>query len=226
MQAIKNLVAVAILAAALPAVAAKVVLNFESVPTDGTLIGETYSASGIHFGAGAWSFKSQSGSCGGTGKFFGGNTDEVGCGAAELVSSLTGGTGTGISLVISVDKGFTGLFSMLYAASSAATMSLYSSADFVDANLISTDRVLGRTPTCIGALDFKCNWATKTVDLGGKTAQFVVISGVDASMFFDNVTFGDVNAGGGGTDVPEPAGLALSLAALGALAWTRKRLQR
>ena len=227
MLAIKTLMACAALAAAMPAMASKVTLDFETLP-NATRVGEAYKDLGIHFSSNAFNFVSKDGSCGGPGNFFDlTNTHSIGCNAIELYTGSTSGP-TGASFYITVDTGFTGPFSLVYTATSAGTVSLYDSLAFLtdpDARPLSNERALSPQPTTDCILSgFQCIWDTKTVELGAQTAKYVVISGINGSMFLDNITFGNVNDAGG--TVPEPSGVALSLAALGALAYTRKRVQR
>ena len=226
MLAIKTLMASAVLAAALPVMASKVTLDFETLPS-GTRVGEAYSAQGIHFSANAFNFVSKDGNCGGFGNFYD-NNNAIGCNAIQLFTGST--VGGAASFYITVDAGFTGLFSMLYTAKTPGTVSLYDSAAFLTdpaATPLSNQRSLNTQPSgdCLGT-NFFCNWDTRTVDLGTQTAKYVVISGVNGSMFLDNITFANVNDAPPGGTVPEPTGVALSLAALGALAYTRKRAQR
>lgn len=65
---------------------------------------------------------------------------------------------------------------------------------------------------------WSCVWQTASFSLGDKVAYGVRIVTADEKFFFDNLRFGDAS-----TNVPEPTGAALTLAALGALALTRRR---
>ncbi|RZJ84915.1 MAG: hypothetical protein EOO64_02470 [Massilia sp.] len=70
-----------------------------------------------------------------------------------------------------------------------------------------------------------CDWFRLDFALGDVVAHSLVITGRDSSVMLDDLSFlpTDVTQPGA---LPEPAGLALSLAALGALGWARKRTVR
>lgn len=229
MLAVKTLMAIAALTAALPAMASKVALDFETLP-NASRVGEAYKDKGIHFSSNAFNFLSSDGNCGGHAFFYDlTRTHALGCNSIQL---STGSPGGDASFYIKVDAGFTGLFSFEYVASgSNMTMNLY------DTDLFLTDpkaNTLGFSNLALPPLtlpppcesNYSCVWDTHSVDLQTQKAKYVVFSGANGGLFLDNITFDNVNDTGGGTDVPEPGGVALSLAALGALAYARKRVQR
>ncbi len=227
MLALKTLVVTAVLAAsAVPALAERVLLNFEDVPNSFARVSDSYKSNGIYFSSNAWSLKSQAGLCGGTGLFFGGNTNDVGCGAVELSTSSGSGTGFSTSMTINVTDGFNGLLSLLYTAKNAGSLQAFDGLDGQGTKLAQAG--LNTQPDCADPdADFACNWDTAFFDLKTSTAKSLVISGIDQRLLIDNLLFGNINASTPpATNVPEPGGVALSLAALGALAWTRKRIQR
>lgn len=67
---------------------------------------------------------------------------------------------------------------------------------------------------------YYCVWSTVTLK-GFTGASLISLSASSGEFFLDNIQLGR-----GGSNVPEPGSIALSLAALGALAFTRKRKQQ
>lgn len=133
--------------------------------------------------------------------------------------------GDSSQLVINVTGGFSTIFKMLYTT--------YDVWEKTGVQVFSGENGTGDLLGSSGAFAFvdqtgcetavACNWSGINIDLGKSIARSVVISAPDATFFFDNLFFGDLPAGTGGGDVPEPAGAALALAALSALAITRRR---
>lgn len=220
MSAFKTLAASALLCLALPAMAEQVTLTFEDTGAADTQAGhryESYLDSGIVFSDNAWIQRTfDTGTpCQdrGNGNFY--NDSDPSCGAVLLRYRSDAIQ----SFVIGVANGFTDSFSMIYTALadlSSASVSVYDETH----TLIGSQSLLAQA-TC-PTDGFLCNWGSINIALNGQTAFFVEISGPSSSMYFDNMVFGDVNAGTG-SDVPEPQGVALSFAALGALAWSRRR---
>jgi len=130
---------------------------------------------------------------------------------------------TANSFTVKIEDGFNGLFSVDFAGQGSA-------------HLVALDalgRVLGSFAPATGSnagcdAGYSCNWNTLSFDLGSAVDVFAVeIFGANGLQWFDNLSFASLNADSPTTPpsgVPEPGGVALSLAALGALGWTRKRI--
>ena len=227
MLTIKTLVVTAVLAtSAASALASQVLLTFEEASSSPTQVNDAYKANGIYFSPNGWRFRSQAGDCGGTGKFFGGNNNDVGCGAVELTKSADAlSSGVDIALTINVNNGFTGLFSLLYTTKTGGSLEIYDGLDGQGTKL--NQAALFTQPECVGGGGFSCNWATVSLDLAAATGKSIKIQGPDAKMFLDNIQLNGVNGGGPpNIDVPEPNSVALCLAALVALTFARKRMRR
>ncbi len=123
------------------------------------------------------------------------------------------------SFTINILHGFNGAFSLDFAgqgdswvtAYDASGRSIFSGGPKTEANC---------------ALGYACHWSTLAFDLGANVDVYsIVVHGVDSALYFDNLSFAnvlqDTTPPG---NIPEPGGIALSMAALGALAWTRKRI--
>ena len=243
MLAIKNLVATAILAIATPIMAAPVFLPFEDAPLDTTLVGEFYKNLGIVFSDHAFTVRSYDDPRVNQGGNFRRYSDPSSKAALGMYA-LGGGT-TGF--FINIAAGFSGKFTMLYTADRTADDSgfaeLFSGVNGTG-NVINTGSrpdpahpgstlpgaALTRQAPCTNPAGVSqpgvlCTWAEVSLAFTG-VAQSVHISGISGAYFYDNLTFGPLADVPPTTDVPEPGGVALSLAALGALAWARKRTQR
>ncbi|MEL4179561.1 hypothetical protein [Roseateles sp. PN1] len=128
------------------------------------------------------------------------------------------------SLVFNVGAGFGESFSMLFATSSGVgSVSVFDELGGAGQQLGEAQSLIstgGCKDPATGAplADFVCEWRTATVNFSG-TAKSVRISGTNTAFWLDDFRLG---ANGGGT-IPEPGGVALSLAALGALALGRKK---
>ena len=245
MLAIKTFVATAVLAAVVPVIAAPIFLDFEKSPLERGQAGDLYVDQGVVFTENAYTIHS----------YFSDPKPEKGANfirfsdlnskAALFLSS----TATSADFFINVAAGFSGTFSMIYTTTQAIT----DGGDFVElfsgtngtGNVVNAgsrpdpkrpgDNLPGaqlkRQGECINPADpletlagVYCTWSEIKLDFTD-IARSVHISGASNVYFFDNMTFG-LASPSPGTDVPEPGGIALSLAALGALAWTRKRYQR
>lgn len=130
-------------------------------------------------------------------------------------------------LIINFDAGFSTFFQMLYTTIGTwegTGVQVYSGANGTGTLLASSDAFASLShpapPAC--GTGIACTWGGINLDLGNKIAHSIVINAPDDVYFFDNLIFGDLPSGTGGT-VPEPTGAALTLAALGALAITRRR---
>ncbi|MCV2349970.1 PEP-CTERM sorting domain-containing protein [Paucibacter sp. Y2R2-4] len=204
-------------------------LDFESVPaatTDMTL-GNPYAAQGISFSKNAWSMASKiAQSNPGDGNFFRGldaNNKSLTRGALHLALNPDAPpTQADQAFVINVAEGFDTDFSLLYAASISGKgqISIFSNADGLGDVLGSVDLIEGAQ--CVIRPGWLCNWTPAGVQFSG-VAHSIRISGNDGQFLFDDIR---LQLNQGGNPVPEPGGMALSLAALGALAWSRKRRVR
>ena len=244
----KNLMVLAIMTLCLPAMAAPIFLDFENVPTDPSRVGKAYEDSlGVSFSDNAWSSVSvfNNENAKNPGSFFRAVGNRFTRGALTLsanpLNPPVGGPIDG-SFFINVEQGFKDSFSMLYTAATNArnngVVRVYSEING-GGDSLSVNSGLGTTATsplasaplqaqsvCIdpdtgkAAPDFYCTWARLELGFAG-TARSIEVSGDFTKYFFDDLQLGAT--GGGGGTVPEPSGVALSLAALGALAWTRQR---
>jgi hypothetical protein len=129
-------------------------------------------------------------------------------------------------LTIEILNGFNSLFSMFYTMSSGAENGHVTLLDAEQQVIAQQD-----IPTIQGsgcptsgvdtASSFSC-WGTFSIDFRntGMTARYVRIGGSNKSFLFDDLSFGDPAPIG---ELPEPAGIALGLTALGALALSRRK---
>lgn len=245
MLAFKQLVAPMVLAAAMPVMAAPIFLDFESSPLEPTRAGNSYEAKfGVVFtGANALTIHSNLSS---PKPNSGGNFTRYGD-ESKAALGLFYASGAPGDFYINVAAGFSGKFSMLYTTTLNASgfdfVELFSGESGTGGLIQAGSRpdpnkpgstlpgaALAKQAPCVDPKGIEqkgiyCTWAELALDFTD-TAKSVHISGASGVYFFDNMTFGPLDSTQPGTDVPEPAGIALSLAALGALAWTRKRYQR
>ena len=243
MLTIKNLVATAILAIATPVMAAPIVLTFEDAPLQAALVGDFYKNLGIVFSDHAYTVRSYDDSnveLGGNFRRYSDPSSKAALGMYALGGGTTG-------FFINIAAGFSGKFTMLYTADRTADDSgfaeLFTGVNGTG-NVINTGErpdpahpgftlpgaALTRQAPCINPAGVSqpgvlCTWAEVNLVFTG-VAQSVHISGISGAYFYDNLTFGSLADVPPTIDVPEPGSVALSLAALGALAWARKRTQR
>jgi len=219
-------IASALLALTLPAFAGTTLLDFESVPaaTTDMTVGNPYAAQGISFTKNAWSIASKiAQSEPGDGNFFRGldaNGKSLTRGALHLTLNPNAPAGnTSPDFLMNVAEGFDTDFSMLYAASMSGggQVSIYSGLDGQGDELGTFDLIKGAP--CELKVGWLCNWTKAGVDFAG-VAHSIRFTGDDGQFFFDDIRMQRNNA------VPEPSSVALSLAALGALVWSRKRSAR
>ena len=129
------------------------------------------------------------------------------------------------SVILNVEQGFTDLFSFFYSTVAATgVVRLYDGLN-ATGTLIGEISIRALGPTCVGdpTGDF-CNWSLGALNFAG-TAHSIDFGGIANQIAYDNVTFGNLNIGGGPdpTPTPEPESLALVGAALLALRLTRRR---
>lgn len=196
-------------------------LTFEDRGTTFAALGSPYS--GASFVGSPYTYGSKS--AGGIGNFVG-QVD-----ASHLTNNValffnTAGTGVGdpAQLVINLDAGFSTVFQMLFTTIDSwegTGVQVYSGLNG-EGTLLGDSGPFATVDQTGCAAFIACKWEGISIDLGKNIAHSIVISGPNATYYFDNIIFGDLPAGTGG-DVPEPTGAALTLAALGALAISRRR---
>lgn len=210
MKFLKNSIAAAVVAAALPAFAAPIVLDFEGVG-DLNAVGDFYNGGGgTNYGV---SFSEDTlavvdADDGGSGNF-----------ANEPSSNTIMFFLEANNAVLNNAAGFDTGFSFYYSSSTAATVTIW---DGVNA----TGNILGtitldaqHTTGCVGDPSGTfCNWTNVGVAFAG-TAKSIDFGGTANQTGFDNITFGSSTA------LPEPgtyALMALGLAGIGLTARRRK----
>lgn len=230
MKALNTLVAAALMALAAPSFAGPVrqVLDFETVPVALNNLGtqvNPYADLGVSFAGGAYSTTSVVDVPGGTGRFF---REASVYGSISKGAVLMRGGYDPVSnlatMTINFANGFADDFSMLFGGLTGAFAFVEVYSDFNGSGDKLGDSTLDAiNADCIDSsgtpvAGFVCNWNTSVTRFIG-TARSVRISGSDAMMYLDDFSVGSANPG----TIPEPGGIALSLAALGALALGRKR---
>jgi hypothetical protein len=216
MNIVRTALSCLLLAAASPTFADPVLLTFDSeasahpdVSIDASTLtyvdGITFSPStAAYITASAKAFSN------GLGNFYG----SVG-NSADQTSNKGALALTADSFVVSVPGGFNGPFSIDFAGQGSAHLVALDQLGNVLATF--SPAPAGSNNGC--AAGFACNWTTLSFDLGSALNVYgVEVSGANGLQWFDNVNFANVNQP---TGVPEPNSLALSLMALGVLAWTR-----
>jgi len=225
----QKFIASACLALTLPAFAGTTLLDFESVPaaTTSLSVANLYAGQGISFSQNAWSMVSKIAQTDpGEGNFFRGldaNSKSLTRGALHLaVNPAAPPVGSTQQFVMNVAAGFDTDFSLLYAASisGGGQVSIFSDADGQGQQLGSFD--LSSGSVCEPREGWLCSWTEASLKFSGK-AHSIRFSGDDGQFLFDDIR---LQLNQSGNPVPEPGGVALSLAALGALAWNRKRRAR
>ena len=223
MRAKSKLLALALAAALQPAVADVVRLDFEDF-TGFVELGSRYSASaGLTFGSNAWGVRAfdQPNPCAGTIRFQPLSNGSPNCGALLLAEDAGGGFGADtLSFKISSDFGFVNSISFGFALGTDAGAKV----DVLDANgnsLLPTLGDLGGDACSNGY--FFCDWKTQILSFSG-VAYSIVFSARDQGLMLDDLTLTtDLPPS---TDLPEPASIALAVAALAAAGWTRRRAAR
>lgn len=221
MRATSKLLALALTAALQPAVAGVVSLNFED-NTGVSQIGDRYASSlGVTFSGDAWGITSKYNNCGGAAQFL----RDGSCGGLELaLDPLSNGSADTQSFTVDLAGGFVKEFSFVYSARADATVQidLFDGANGTGHVLQTLSNLAGSNCTITGVRF--CIWNTSTIQFDG-VARSLTVSALDQSLMLDDFSFITPGTSGGGT-VPEPAGMALALTALGGLAWARKRAAR
>ena len=219
MRATSTLLALALSAAALPALAgtAPVTLDFEDTPL-AAVIGDRYAALGPTFTGAAWSVRSYACDEGGDGFGF---LRDGSCGAlmlsADPFAPPTSGT---VSFVIDFAGGFNAL-SFFYSAliDAGVSFAAYSGAGGTGSELAFTMDDLTASSCTISGVRF-CDWTQNTLQITDGMAMSLVISGVEQRLMLDDLSFTQQTAG---NELPEPTSVALALGALAAAGWTRRR---
>jgi hypothetical protein len=222
MLAAKSLIAAAVMALSLPTLAGTTLLDFESVSdiTTAMTVSNPYSALGFNFSANAYSAASDKARVKpGDGSFYrdlkpDGKTDNRG---ALVLWDGKSGQGEGIfSFLINVADGFDTSVDLSYATGlfNGGQVEVFSDVD--GAGSAVAGLALTATGSCENA-GYICKWNDATIDLQGKVGRSIRFTGSNALLIFDDLKF---QRNG---QVPEPGGVALSLAALGALAWSRSK---
>ncbi|MDC8785524.1 PEP-CTERM sorting domain-containing protein [Roseateles koreensis] len=224
MKTLNFLITAALAACTLPAAAAPVFMDFETVPNavnDLTVAANNPYAADVTFLSNALSMTSAWLDPTADGNFF--RDPAVYGSVTKGAMFMSGGNDATTRLVFDVNAGFSSELKLLYAAGEATgTISVYDDVGGHGSRLSVVS--LGSTGACLNpdtqqvVTGFVCNWRTVDINFSG-TAQSVVISGTNNAFWFDDIRLG---ADGGG-NVPEPSSVALSLAALGALGWSRKQ---
>jgi hypothetical protein len=218
----------ALLALTLPAFAGTTLLDFESVPaaTTDMTAGNPYAAQGISFSKNAWSMASAAEGTPdpGDGRFY---RDPIKWGSPTrgalhlALNPASPGGSAQQEFFINIKEGFDTDFSMLYVASSGSStsgnVSLFSGLNGEGSVLSGFDLTPG-----VSCGSWLCNWVQVGAAFQG-TAHSIRIRGDDAQFFFDDIR---LHLNGSTNPVPEPGALALSLTALGAWVWSRKRRAR
>ena len=209
MRAMSKLLALALTATMQSAMAGAVTLDFEDVTTSALLTNQ-YASKGVTVTGTAWTAVSEAGNCGGDFSFQRDNS----CGAVLMGSSMTLNAVAGL--------GFSDAISFFYSGS-AETINLAVHAFDENGVELGQPGLSGKTGKPCGGFAF-CNWTQATLTFSG-VARTVVFSGADQSIMFDDLSFKTVNVAPPGR-LPEPASVALTLAALGGLGWVRRRAAR
>jgi hypothetical protein len=209
MRFLKTSLAIAALAAALPASAAIVVLDFEGVGNSAP-VGNFYNGgAGTNYGV---QFSSDTlalvdADAGGSGNFANEPSPNT------IMFFLTGSKST-----LDYAAGFDTGFSFYYSSSTAATVSVYDGLGGTGNVLATLNLSAQFNQNCSGDPSGGfCNWTAVGVAFAG-TARSIDFGGVANQTGFDDVTFGSATPA-----IPEPSTYALMALGLGALGFVARR---
>ena len=209
MRLVRALMAVAVLALAMPASAAVFVLDFEGI-ANGAAVGNFYNGGGgpnfgVDFSPDTLALIDRD--AGGNGNF--GNEPTP----STIMFFLNAS-----NAVMNVAAGFTTGFSFFYTSATAATINVYDGLNGTGTLLASIPLVAQYSTSCIGDPNGSfCNFTPVGVPFAG-VAKSIDFGGTAALTGYDNVTFGSDTP-----IVPEPTTLSL-LALAGAGLAARRRL--
>ncbi|RTL34442.1 MAG: PEP-CTERM sorting domain-containing protein [Burkholderiales bacterium] len=208
MRTTSKFLAVALTASLQSAMAGTIPLNFEDLTTLSKLNGNYH---GVNISGSAWGGTSEV--CNGDISFLRAGS----CGALWLaVDPTQRKTGKLESLTMSIADGFEGL-SFLYSGNATLINLSVHVYDAAGAEL--GIGLTGLTGQSCANYQF-CNWSQPiTLNFTG-LARSVTFSALDQAVLLDDLTFKTPSTTG---RLPEPTSVALALAALGGLAWSRKR---
>jgi hypothetical protein len=196
------------------ATAGLVSLDFEDFTASAPLV-KQYESKGISVTGNAWGVTSSQANCGGIFAF-----ERIGGCGALMLGSLGVNSSARTTFTLALTGGFINSFSFFYSAASNAA-ALVEVLDDAGDVLASSDSLRG-VGGCGRGISF-CDWEDMTLTFSG-IAQKMRVTGANQSFLMDDLAFTTPTVGGG--RLPEPGSIALSLAALGALGWARKRAAR
>lgn len=211
MRTTSKILAVALTASLQSAMAGTIALNFEDLTTLAKFNGDYH---GVNITGAAW---------GGTSEVCNGDISFLrtgSCGALWLaVDPTKRKTGLLDSLTMSIADGFEGL-SFLYSGNATG---INLSVHVYDAAGVELGTGLSGLTGQSCALYQFCNWSQTTTLKFTGLARSVTFSGLDQGVLLDDLIFTTPTSTG---RLPEPTSVALTLGALGGLAWSRKRKGR
>lgn len=212
MRTTSKFLAVALTATLQSAMAGTILLDFEDVKNTGPLAGNY---NGVTVSGDAWSARSEVAGCGGTVSF----NRPGSCGALWLAQDPTSTAEDATkSLTLSIADGFIGSLSFIYSGSVSVPELAVHVFDAAGKELGSGLDSL----TAAGCANYLfCNWSqTMTLSFTG-VARSVTFSALDQTILLDDLKFTTPTTTPG--QLPEPGSIALTLGALAALGWARKR---
>ncbi|MFG6433829.1 hypothetical protein [Roseateles sp. LYH14W] len=232
MRATSKLLALALAAVLQPAIAAPapIVLDFEDITTkvdaDGVVDLKIPRYAGVEFKDAAWGLTSSTCDSEAVSNFFTRPANPAtgdaggGCSGLLLASARSGSSIERQFATINLTDGFVTGSSLWYSATTDSTINVtvYEGLDGSGRRMVYEDL---EKSNCNGATF--CDWSELKLSFDF-TAKSIVISGADRSVMLDDISFQPFSTQP--APLPEPGGIALALAALGALGWARKRAAR